>query len=245
MILEIDCGNSLIKWRVIDAGTSKSVALGAAATDAEVLGQLRATELPEIRNVRLASVRADSETTHLVDGLEELLSLTPKIAKSQRTLGGVENGYADYTLLGVDRWLAIVAAFGVKGDACLVIDIGTAVTADYITARGQHLGGFICPGIMLMRKQLSEHTARISYVPSAREVCSEPGRTTAEAVEFGCRLMLEGFIQKQFQVARCHFGAEFSIILTGGDAGLVESLLPGAQVIPDLVFRGLAIACPV
>lgn len=71
-----------------------------------------------------------------------------------------------------------------------------------------------------------------------------PGRSTAEAVERGCSLMLQGFVRTQQAMAAELLGESFEVFLTGGDASLVVDVIPGARVIPDLVFVGLEIACP-
>lgn len=122
------------------------------------------------------------------------------------------------------------------------------MTADFVSADGRHQGGFICPGLPLMRDQLSTHTRRIR--PYDRQVALaalqelEPGRSTAEAVERGCVLMLRGFVAEQLLQAQARFPEGFEGFLTGGDAGPGARRGSGAQVVPDLVFVGLAIACP-
>ncbi|EGH48212.1 pantothenate kinase, partial [Pseudomonas syringae pv. pisi str. 1704B] len=67
---------------------------------------------------------------------------------------------------------------------------------------------------------------------------------TEEAVERGCSLMLRGFAVTQVEIARGYWGEDFAIFVTGGDAALVADVLPGARIVPDLVFVGLALACP-
>ena len=71
-----------------------------------------------------------------------------------------------------------------------------------------------------------------------------PGRTTVEAVERGCLMMLRGFTLSQLQLAHEYWGEDFVVFLTGGDADLVVSVVPGARLVKDLVFVGLAAACP-
>lgn len=98
-----------------------------------------------------------------------------------------------------------------------------------------------------MRNQLRTHTRRIRYDDAAAERALssvEPGRSTVEAVERGCLLMLQGFVLTQVEQARSLFGEAFTLFLTGGDAPLVHQVAPCARVVPDLVFVGLAIACP-
>jgi type III pantothenate kinase len=162
-------------------------------------------------------------------------------------LAGVRNGYEQYERLGLDRWLALVGAYQQVRQACLVLDLGTAVTSDFVDADGRHLGGFICPGVPLMRNQLRTHTRRTRYDDRLAKQAIQslaPGRSTAEAVERGCSLMLQGFVRTQLDMARDYWGGRFVVFLTGGDASLVVNMLPDARVVPDLVFIGLAIACP-
>jgi type III pantothenate kinase len=161
-------------------------------------------------------------------------------------LAGVSNGYEDYARLGLDRWLAVVAAFNLAQKACLVLDLGTAVTSDFVDASGQHRGGFICPGLPLMRSQLQLHTRRIRYSLVADALTSGwlPGRTTVDAVERGCALMLRSFAVGQVELAQEYFGKDFVVFVTGGDAPLIEDVIAECRLVPDLVFAGLALACP-
>jgi type III pantothenate kinase len=99
----------------------------------------------------------------------------------------------------------------------------------------------------LMRNQLRTHTRKIRYGDLAAERALEslvPGRTTVEAVERGCLLMLQGFVLTQLELARSYWGDDFVVFLTGGDAALVSGIVPESRVVPDLVFVGLALACP-
>lgn len=162
MILELDCGNSLIKWRVIE-GAARSVAGGLAESDDALVEQLTSQQALPVRACRLVSVRSEQETSQLVARLEQLFPVSALVASSGKQLAGVRNGYLDYQRLGLDRWLALVAAHHLAKKACLVIDLGTAVTSDLVAADGVHLGGYICPGMTLMRSQLRTHTRRIRY----------------------------------------------------------------------------------
>ncbi|MBA4728081.1 MAG: pantothenate kinase [Pseudomonas sp.] len=246
MILEVDCGNSLIKWRVLDSCSGVVAAQGASSCAAGLLGELGSLVHLRILRARLVSVRSDQETMEICTRISDALSVHVQSAAPAKELGGVINGYLEYERLGMDRWLAMVGAFQLKRDAMLVLDLGTAVTADLVDAQGVHLGGFICPGISLLRSQLHAHTQRIRYSMDEAPAASctlEPGRTTVEAVERGCLSMLHSFVSTQIRQAGDRFGAAFSVYATGGDAGLIKDI-GQVQRIPDLVFRGLAIACP-
>ena len=247
MILELDCGNTLIKWRLLSDGLAKAGVGGVVESDQALVSVIREQRV-SLRACRLVSVRSDEETAQLVSLLEATFAIDCRAAEPVVMLAGVRNGYEQYQRLGLDRWLAIVGAYQLSRKASLVIDLGTAVTVDFVTADGAHLGGFICPGLPLMRTQLQTHTRRTRYDSDEAARALEgllPGRTTAEAVERGCLLMLRGFVSSQVQMAAEVLGAEFDVFLTGGDALLVVDVIPGARVVPDLVFIGLAITCPI
>ncbi|MBC3350192.1 pantothenate kinase [Pseudomonas sp. SWRI196] len=247
MILELDCGNSFIKWRVLDFDGVTPIEGGVAGTDSVLLASLSDTDKFQLKKCRLVSVRTPQETDSLVALLIDVFGVSVSRAVPVRELAGVKNGYNDYERLGLDRWLALLGGFHLASGACLVLDFGTAVTADFVAADGEHLGGFICPGMPLMRNQLRTHTRRIRYDDTAAERAHEslaPGRATVEAVERGCMLMLRGFVLTQLELAKEYWGKDFVVFLTGGDANLVSGVVPDAKVVPDLVFVGLAMACP-
>jgi type III pantothenate kinase len=247
MILELDCGNSFIKWRVLQLDGAAVVAGGVVDSDQALLQALQGVAGLNLLQCRLVSVRSGDETNMLIAALVGVYDIPVSSAVPQLSLGGVANGYDDYERLGLDRWLAFVGAYHLAQGACLVVDLGTAITSDFVSADGVHLGGFICPGMPLMRNLLRTHTRRIRYDDATAEkalVALMPGRSTAEAVERGCSLMVRGFALTQLEMARSYWGEEFTIFVTGGDAALVTEVLPNARRMPDLVFVGLALACP-
>ncbi|KQZ81289.1 pantothenate kinase [Pseudomonas sp. Root562] len=247
MILELDCGNSFIKWRVLESNARVVVGGGVVDSDLALLADLNLLEGLALKRCRLVSVRTQEETGLLVSLLKESFGVSVVCASPAREMSGVRNGYEEFEKLGLDRWLALLGGFHLAAGACLVLDFGTAVTADFVAADGGHLGGFICPGMPLMRNQLRTHTRKIRYGDLAAERALEslePGRTTVEAVERGCLLMLRGFVLTQLGLARERWGDDYAVFLTGGDAALVSEVVPEARVVPDLVFVGLAMACP-
>lgn len=248
MILELDCGNSLIKWRILPGEGVPPIHGGCADSDAALVEALRLLAPLELHWCRIVSVRTDDETRRLLDQLTARYPLQVRQAESARSCAGVTNGYQEYQRLGLDRWLAVLGGYHLAGKACLIIDLGTAVTADLVSCDGRHLGGYICPGLPLMRAQLKTHTRRILYEGAeARQALDDlaPGCSTAEAVERGCLLMLRGFVEMQCAQMGEWLGEDFEVLLTGGDAFLVEDLWPGAKMVADLVFQGLALACPI
>ena len=242
MILELDCGNSLVKWRVLEGALV--CARGAAESVADLVRGIQAAGVVP-RVCRMVSVRSEVETTEVRTAVAGQWRIEVHLAQPARALAGVVNGYDDYQRLGLDRWLALVGAAQRSPQGCLVLDLGTAVTADYVRADGHHLGGFICPGVRMMCGELRQHTRRIQFTgEQAGEDFRRPACNTGDAVRRGSVLMLRSFVEGQVQLAREWLGEESGLFVTGGDSALVLDLVPWAEFVPDLVFTGLALACP-
>lgn len=242
MILELDAGNSSIKYRVL------------ALSDARVLlrGRLRGvSELAawlEKEGRTYAASRASM--VHSARALELPLHETMEpytvqklcIAKVSEQLAGVRHAYADPGQLGVDRWLAMGAAYHLVGGACLVIDAGTAITADTVDASGMHLGGCIAPGVERLIGSLITGT---TLQAGRAETVSGLQRTTESCVDAGINLMLEGFVTQLKGIADQEMPKGYRVVVTGGDARRLLRHLPEATLVDELVFDGLALACPV
>ena len=242
MILEFDLGNSRIKWRRYDETGGVTIDLGFAAdAEAVIHGELNHCEP---RMVRLCSVRLDSASKQLQEWAHRRWGLTAAVARVTRECGGVSNRYADLGKLGIDRWLAMLAAFRRTGGACVVVDAGTAVTIDAVDGLGQHLGGYILPGIRLSTAALEDNTGiRLE----ARQPSGDTGlgHSTDEAVYHGIIAAIISLISATLDaVARP--GDPVGLFFSGGDAELIRKSgeFDSAEIVPELVLDGLAIACP-
>jgi len=146
---------------------------------------------------------------------------------------GVINSYDQPHRMGVDRWMALIAAWSSCPEALLVFDAGTALTCDVIAANGQHIGGFIIPGTQLMELALRRDTQRIRYDDS-QPVTLDAGTTTATCVSSGIWMALVGAISALQQRYPDHRS-----ILTGGDGQALIDLGIVAEWRPHLVLEGL------
>lgn len=246
MIFELDCGNSLIKFRIFDIQTGMAGKISCVTSLKELSVFLN--DFPSIKDCRFVSVRGSVEDSALIaffksKGFGKVVQAAPS-----SFLCGVANGYKDYAQLGLDRWLAIVAAYNMYKAPCLVFDFGTAVTVDFVDATGCHLGGCISPGLKAMKRQLIDSTGLIRKRLAlsrefSRDSVSPFSKDTCEAVESGCYFMLKSYLDFQVSEAFKLFGNEFFVVLTGGDSCLFDEI-EGVNVVPDLVFKGLAMACP-
>lgn len=251
MNIDIDAGNSRIKWRAMSDGNrvDRGIVDSTEELLAEFAGLSRLGFEPGATpfRVRVASVRSEEWLSGFSARLREEWSVPVEVARSSARAAGVVNAYREPDTLGVDRWLAMLAARARSTGLCVVIDCGTAITLDIVEADGRHRGGYIVPGLALQQRALTG-TARIRLgdeVPRG-EGRAEPGRSTAEAVHNGSLAMVGGWIAKDEVVRQA--GAEQGLFVSGGDADRLIPALHRAGLSvrrePDLVLDGLGLAVP-
>ena len=241
MILELDVGNSRIKWRLLTAGDLAVVKTGHVPGFDELQ---RVTELDAaITLARMCSVRGGDVNKRLEDWVRVKHSIALVQASVTQSCGGVTNQYADVSRLGIDRWLAMLAAYRRAGGACMIIDSGTALTIDVVDAQGLHLGGYIIPGLRLMHSSLEANTT-IRLSDNYSTYSESLGHSTDEAVFNGTVTALLATIKQQS--ASLGKAGDFEIYFAGGDAELLHGLvgLDRSEIVTSLVFDGLDVACP-
>ncbi len=245
MILEIDIGNTRAKWRLLGSG-AKVIAAGSDDVSTWVTGNLPGEWRAGLRRVRIASVRGEEIVAALVDALERHCEVVAEVASVSKTCGDVENAYADPAMMGVDRWLALVAAYSEIKSAALIVDAGSAVTIDLVNAQGVHQGGFIIPGPRLMREVLTSSTDRIRFDADAWNVSLAFGQSTSACVLNGVVLAMAGAVALAGVEARKMLGVEPTLFLTGGYAPELMRLpqFGRASYRPDLVMDGLRYVLP-
>lgn len=148
----------------------------------------------------------------------------------------VEIKYATPHTLGSDRVLgSLGAALLFPKKDIIVFDFGTALTIDFVSAKGEFLGGNISLGLYSRFRALNEYTQQLPRVVPTKQI-SDIGASTVEAIESGVILGLifevEGYIKKY---------PNHIYIFTGGDAiYFVEKLKSSIFVVYNLVLMGLA-----
>ena len=143
---------------------------------------------------------------------------------------------------GVDRVLNVAAAFEQLGNACVVVDAGTAITVDACNDKGDFIGGAIAPGVSMMLDALHERTAKLPRVKFA--VPAEPyGTSTEQAILNGVYHGARGLVRELVENYATEMGRWPEVIATGGDA---KRLFDGWELIhalsPDLTLYGVALA---
>lgn len=241
-ILDIDIGNTRIKWRV--QGSDGRFASGGNSLHADDFLLGLNDHYPVLRAIRLACVAKKGVAERVKERVFDLWGVEPMMACTQKQLGRLIVAYSDPGRLGVDRWLAMLAAYHEENDSVCVIDCGSAVTIDHIDKDGLHLGGYIVPGISMQTESLLKGTGQIRI---ESEVSAEVawGRGTEEAVRFGVLRQVVSFVESV--IGELNVGDSTAIYITGGDAGVVLACLGAADQCkcrPDLVLDGLAVALP-
>ena len=252
MIVEIDAGNTRTKWRMIarEAPTPEVLGSGAIFMHGDPVGDalsvtrsIAGSCVDRIEAVRVSNVRGQAFQNCLSDTIMREWSLIPEFPIPVSECAGVVNGYEEPAKLGVDRWLAMLAAFNAaKRTRCCVVDCGTTITVDLISDAGLHLGGYIVPGLVLMKSMLTKQSAVLQW-DMQQTNDTAPGHNTAEAINHGALAMIAGFIGEVMATAAEDGGAP-TLYLTGGDGLLVQQCLrhPGNYQ-PALVLDGLQFAC--
>ena len=241
MIVDVDIGNTRTKWRIASDGVIiDSGVFNTGNQDWSVLEGLQCYRPARVRvsNVAGAVVAAELKQITL-----QILGVEVEFALACESVAGVSSGYQRPERLGVDRWLAILAAWTLFKHRCVVVDAGSALTLDFLSDEAKHLGGYILPGRQMMVDALLGGTDGVR-VDSAVEVSEEYGVNTDQAVQNGCFSAVLALIEKASSTSDKNLGA-MGVVLTGGDASALMAVLPGAVVYrPDLVMDGLALALP-
>ncbi|WP_157964680.1 type III pantothenate kinase [Algibacillus agarilyticus] len=162
---------------------------------------------------------------------------------TQKSANGLMIAYEDPTRLGVDRWLAMLGAYQVN-EQSLVIDSGTALTIDAINTLGQHLGGWIIPGLKTSEKALLAKTDSI-HMQKKLTNSIQFGLNTEECVKNGILLSLLLPIKQAVELMEIP-NKKLKCYFTGGDGPLLglhmkKIIDDKIEVIidPTLLFKGL------
>ncbi|MDR7122462.1 type III pantothenate kinase [Rheinheimera soli] len=225
MELLLDIGNSRSKARLHDVGALTEIQLE----------NISAEQWSSINAVYCASVAADDRVLAI---RQQIPSAIPFIQiRSDAQAFGVTNSYQQPHLLGVDRWLALVAAAELYPNTDLLIaDAGTALTIDWLSSTGTHQGGWILAGQKLQQEAVLSKTAKVFSAELETELLS-PATDTATALYQGAIAALVGAIRQAWAIKPTQL-----IILTGGDSLLLQKYLADLpiQLESQLIFQGLA-----
>lgn len=233
-VLAIDIGNTRIKWGFSERGSWLRQGWLPTARAAELAAEF--TELPAAERIVISNVAGAAVRQQAAAAVGGLAGMAQWITGAAAQCG-VTSGYADPATLGSDRWAALIGAWHLTRQACVVVNVGTTMTVDALSAEGAFLGGFIVPGFELMRGALARDTANLaareggfSYFPD----------NTGDAIASGAINALAGAVERMRGYLAETAGAAPQVVLSGGGAALIEGRIGGGvTVVDNLVLEGL------
>ena len=236
LCLQLDIGNTSAKWRLVNGNEVTGRGYYRPNDESSQQRLLNCSE--SLDHIWISSVTAPASERLLSRLLENQWGIAPWFARSQTCTGSLINSYDDPSRMGVDRWLAMLGGWERKKRRVCVIDAGSALTVDIVSATGRHEGGYIIPGAALMERALLLDTDRVRFDEDVGYGLS-PGTSTAQAVRHGIALAQAGAIALALDQA----GNEPIALLFCGGAGeaLMALVHRGGEMAPDLVFEGLEI----
>jgi type III pantothenate kinase len=149
--------------------------------------------------------------------------------------------------VGSDRLLAALAAKTLRlpDRAAIVIDAGTAITVDLVSADGAFQGGVILPGLGLMARALARDTDLLPYVEGSWNDAPPPvvGKSTVAAIRSGLYWGSVGAVCEVVRRMAAELNGDPQVFVAGGDAAKLQPFLPAtAHIVPELVLSGIALA---
>ena len=230
--LVIDIGNTRLAWRY--RGSSGDLRFGTASHHAitDVFD-----ELPQARKIAISSVRRDHEGE-----IQNWLDSTSRsdvtwIRSGADLTSNVLTEEPDKT--GADRALCALA-WGARseGRGAVIIDAGSAVTVDAVTAAGELLGGWIAPGLYSLRVGLQQVTPSLPD-PTGATDDGHWSRESRSAVHGGLHTLFVAGVKALRERVLKGLEADTMTVVTGGDAQPLVDSIEGAIHQPGLVLDGL------
>lgn len=235
--LVIDIGNTNSKLAVFDHQTMVHFQR---LKELDEISLQSLIETYQVKNATVSSVSRD------VTALGNFLSRSVRYIPFTTAINtGIKNHYQTQPTLGLDRWAKVIAAKGLYAGAnCLMIDMGTCITYDVLTANSEYFGGSISLGINMRFKALNHYTGRLPLISWDKEESIPEGTDTANAIKSGVLLgvlnEVEGFIASENKKYN-----DLKVIITGGDADFLSKQLKNSIFAPQitnepyLVLKGL------
>ena len=242
--LLVDIGNSSVKWGQIEGGSTKSVSAMSQQYYPENVSSSFFIEcwkmLDKPENIIVSCVARHQVWQALEQACEQLWALQVKKISSIKKGFGLVNAYKQPADLGSDRWCAMIAALNETTTDFIIVSCGSAITLDVVSSSGKHLGGYILPGLAMMKKSLASDTADVKVTLEQIKPSLLPANSTAGCVDSAINLAAVKLIEAVYQQQK-KSAESVQCLLTGGDAAFVADLLSiKCVMMPDLVLRGLA-----
>ena len=248
MLLVVDVGNTQTHFGTYEGGELVEHWRFATVRDStadEIGAALR--NLVELRGVELEQIDSSIVSSTVPQLGPQWLEMTERyLGHEMLVVGpGFKTGmplrYDNPREIGADRLVNAVAAYERTQGACIVVDFGTAITYDPVSAEGEYIGGIISPGVEISVEALASRAAKLPKVDL------EPpraliGKSTIEAIRsgviYGFAAMVDGIVARLLE----EMGEETATIATGGLAHHIVPFTERIDEIDDLLtLEGLRI----
>lgn len=246
MLLAIDAGNTnvtigifegeriITRWRLRTVHDQTPDEWGIKLRS---LFALEGVPLERVKGIAVASVVPPLETT--LTGMALRYFGAEPMFVTGRTETGLNVLYDNPREVGADRIVNAVAALAKYGGPCVVVDLGTAITFDAVSARSEYLGGVIAPGIGISISGLFQKTARLPMV-DFKDPGMLIGKNTVQSMQaglyYGTIAMIDGIVERMVG----EMGADTKTVATGGQAGLITRGSKWVKIADeDLTLEGL------
>ena len=248
MLLALDAGNTNItigafegpallgRWRLRTIHEQTADEWGVLMRNLFALSSL---DLSHVDGIIIASVVPTLDAT-LAAMAERYFHTTPLFITPATDIG-IKVLYDNPREVGADRVVNGVAAFNRYGGPCVVVDLGTTINFDVVSANAEYLGGMICPGIGMSIGGLFSKTARLPMV-DFREPERLIGKNTVNSIQSGLYYGFAGMIDGILERVIAQLGSQTRTVATGGQARLI---VPASKYLKeineDLTLEGLEI----
>ena len=247
MKLLIDMGNSRLKSAVLGVEGELAQFVFDAYGDRKPIDTLAShiDRYEQIDSVTLVSVLGANFYSGVVSLFEDR-AIPLCWAASEQQAHGVTNLYNPPRQLGSDRFVALVAARQIFPDqACIVVDCGTAVTVDALTAQGDFCGGVIIPGLRLWSDSLINRAGQLNehQIDDTELFAKDTAQAIGSGSLYGLTGAIEGICSRMSEQLKrsAQTNAEPKLIICGGDSQLItEYSQLKFELMPHLVLIGLA-----
>ena len=237
MLLALDAGNSNItigafeerrligRWRLRTVLDQTADEWGVLLRN---LFSLSTLDLGRVDGVVISSVVPPLDSS--LAQMSEKYFHQPAMFVTPATDTGLVIEYEVPSEVGADRIVNSVAAFARYGGPCVIVDLGTAITFDAVSASGRYLGGLIAPGINIAIEALFAKTARLPMV-DFREPGKLIGTNTVASIQaglyYGAVGLIDGILERLIE----ELGPQTRMVATGGQAHLITR---GSRYLKDL-----------
>ena len=244
-ILLMDIGNTRMKWGLLENKKLSEIGSLSIPDSRDFdLKPLFMSIPSDIKSIVASSVLSRETQIKLAELISDHFKLVIEFIESKNRFSRLMSGYTNPSKLGTDRWAAMIGAHHEFGGNILVIDMGTAITIDYINVEGLHEGGQILPGLKSFFNILDQSTGSINTKINISDIVTRDtkkwGKNTDDAIISGAVTAISSAINDAVFSSKIK-GSSPCVILTGGDAIYFKDVFDHKVFYrPNLVIEGLA-----